>query len=131
TGVCDVSLLTKDGKHLTLRVFTEMDHDRLWMRLLDAEGRDAANVFDRIRVIPDPSTPKEFPTYAVTEALTAGTLAFRQVLPRQEPADCNPSTGDPGDRAFSLIAKTNVPLEKKPRINWDGNQEEMHELEAA
>ncbi|PPK99926.1 glycosyl hydrolase family 95 catalytic domain-containing protein [Parapedobacter indicus] len=131
TGVCDVSLLTKDGKHLTLRVFTEMEHDRLWMRLLDAEGRDASNVFDRIRVIPDPSTPKEFPTYAVTEALTAGTLAFRQVLPRQEPADYNPSTGDPGERAFSLIAKTNVPLEKKPRINWDGNQEEMHELEAA
>lgn len=131
TGVCDVSLLTKDGEQRTLRIFTEMEDDRLWMQLLDAQGQQAANVFNRIRVIPDPSTPKEFPRYGVSESLAQGTLSFRQVLPRQEPHEYDPNTGHPEDRAFSLTATTNVGLVKQPRINWDGNLEEMHVLEAA
>lgn len=130
-GICDVSLLTKDEKKLVLRIFTEMDDDRLWMRLVDEEGNDAPNVFNRIRIIPDPSTPKEFPRYATTEALENGMLSFRQVLPKPEPENYDATIRHPEDRAFSLTLKLNTPLKKVSRINWGGIQEEMQELEAA
>lgn len=129
-GICDVSLLTKAGRKLVLRIFTEMDDDRLWMRLIDEDGKDAPNVFNRIRLIPDPSTPTAFPRYAATEVLENGILSFRQVLPKSEPEKDNTTIGHPQDRAFSLTLKSNAPLKKVSRINWDGIQEEMPELEA-
>jgi alpha-L-fucosidase 2 len=128
-GLCEVSLLTSDKMKIRLQLFTDMNEDKLWMRLVDSHGKPAANIFDRIRIMPDPSTPPEFPDYKYLEDLTGGTLLFRQVLPYQEPDKYDPAKGHPRDKAFRLTARVNQALEKSTRINWDGNNELMGRLE--
>lgn len=130
-GLCEVYLLTGDRKKITLQAFTGMDSDRLWFRLVDEQGNPCENIFDRIRVMPDPSTPKEFPKTQIEENLKNGTIAFRQTLPYDEPERYNGEKGHPKDKAFRLSATVNCPLEKTTRINWDGNQQGMAPMEAA
>lgn len=120
-GLCTVRLLA-DHKELELRIFTEMEHDVLQMKLVDKAGLPQPNIFERIRVMPDPSTPAEFPAYAVKEDLPEGELSFSQVLP---------SADNRENKAFKLHVKVNQPLEKTSRTNWNGNKEEMKILEAA
>jgi alpha-L-fucosidase 2 len=129
-GWCEVSLLTHDRKKLTLQIFTGMTADQLWLRLVDAAGNPAENIFERVRVMPDPSTPPEFPSAKIEEALPQGVLAFRQILPAAEPAKYDKTKGHPKDRAFRLTVAINGPLEKRSRINWDGNEQAMATLEA-
>ena len=129
-GLCEVFLLTKDQKKLTLQIFTDMTKDQLWMRLVDHQGNPCENIFDRVRVMPDPSTPEEFPKTKKEEDLANGLLSFRQVLPYSEPDKYDPAKGHPKDKAFRLIVTLNNMLEKQSRINWDGNKEEMSTLEA-
>jgi hypothetical protein len=128
-GLCEVTLLTEDKKDLKLQIFTDMEWDKLWMRLVDSEGNLSSNIFDRMRVMPDPSTPDEFPRFENDEDLSNGVLSFRQVLPYQEPEKYNKKQGNPKDKAFRLTAAVNSSLEKKSRINWDGNTETMGLLE--
>lgn len=128
-GLCEVKLLTADKKELRLQIFTDMQKDVLWMQLVDEAGNRTPNIFNRIRVMPDPSTPQEFPKYAATENLTDGMLAFRQVLPSQEPDKYDASKGAPDDKAFSLTATVNVPVEKDSAINWFGHKQAMAKLE--
>ena len=71
-GLCEVYLLTSDPKKITLQVFTDMGKDQMWMRLVDGQGKLCANIFDRVRVLIDPSTPKEFPKAKVEEKLPEG-----------------------------------------------------------
>jgi hypothetical protein len=130
-GLCEVKLLTADKKEIFLQLFTDMFQDRLWMRLVDAKGIKQHNIFNRIKIIPDPSTPAEFPKYKPDEDLANGILSFRQTLPYQEPDEYNPEKGHAKDKAFRLIAIVNSSLEKKSRINWNGNEEEMPSLEGA
>jgi alpha-L-fucosidase 2 len=47
-----------------------------------------------------------------------------------EPDKYDASRGHPKDKAFRLIASVNSTLEKRSRINWDGNVQEMAILEA-
>jgi len=129
TGLCEVSLLTSEGKKIKFQVFTDMTGDKLRMKLVDESGNPVRNIFDRVRVMPDPSTPKEFPLYKATEDLPEGTLSFRQVMPYQEPGKYDPEKGHPKDKAFSLTLRVNSPLVKTSRINWDGNMEMMGKLE--
>jgi len=129
-GLCEVFLLTKDQKKLTLQIFTDMTKDQLWMRLIDQQGSPCENIFDRVRVMPDPSTPAEFPTTKKEEDLANGLLSFRQVLPYSEPEKYDPAKGDPKDKAFRLVVAMNTTLEKQSRINWDGNKQNMSALEA-
>ena len=129
-GQCEVFMLTKDQKKITLRIFTDMTSDRLWFRLVDMQGNPCENVFDRIRVISDPSTPKEFPKTLIEENLEKGVIAFRQTLPYSEPEKQDVVLGHPKDKAFRLIAAVNCSLEKKSRINWDGNNQDMTPMEA-
>ena len=68
-GLCEVALLTSAGQTLRLQVFADLHADRLWMRLVDRDGRPARSMFDRIRILPDPSTPKEFPKFEAREDL--------------------------------------------------------------
>jgi len=131
SGLCEVYLLDADRNKITLQVFTDMNEDKLWMQLVNEKGEKAPNIFKRIRIQPDPSTPKEFPKYTVNEVLTEGTLSFRQTLPSQEPGVYDIEKGHPKDKAFRLTASTNLGLKKTSRINWDGNKEEMRPLEAA
>lgn len=129
-GLCEVSLLTHDRKKLTLQIFTGMTEDQLWLRLVDADGNPAENIFERVRVMPDPSTPSEFPSAKIEEALPQGVIAFRQILPAAEPDKYDKTKGHPKDRAFRLMVAINGPLAKRSRINWDGNEQAMAPLEA-
>lgn len=130
-GICEVYLLTREKKKIVLQVFTDMEKDQLWFRLIDERGSSCDNVFDRIRVIPDPSTPREFPRPVSEEHLTKGMLSFRQVMPYQEPDTYDVTVGHPKDKAFRLLAQVNAVLTKKSRINWNGNEEGMAPMEAA
>ena len=130
-GLCEVELLTADGQEIKLQIFTDQTEDKLWMRLTDKQGRLCRSIFDRIRVMPDPSTPREFPSCKVDENLPAGILSFRQIMPFQEPEKYDPAKGHIKDRAFRLTASINSPLEKGSRINWDGNKEIMGVLEGS
>jgi len=130
-GLCEVYLLTSDKKEITLQIFTDMTSDRLWFRLVDEQGKPGPNIFDRIRVMSDPSTPKEFPKTQIEESLKNGAIAFRQTLPYDEPERYNIEKGHPKDKAFRLTAAVNCPLEKTTRINWDGNKQEMAPMEAS
>ena len=129
TGLCEVSLLTCNHKKIRLQLFTDLNEDKLWMRLVDSQGNTAANIFDRIRVMPDPSTPREFPGYRSDENLSGGMLSFRQILPYQEPDKYEPAKGHPKDKAFRLSARISQTLEKSTRTNWNGNKEPMGRLE--
>ncbi|MFH1743338.1 MAG: glycoside hydrolase family 95-like protein, partial [bacterium] len=128
TGLCEVNLLIR-GEPAMLQIFTEMKADRLWMHLVDRAGQPLPCCFDRIRLIPDPETPKDIPQYGVLNELPSGTLSFRQVLPFQEPDQYNAIEGHPKDRAFRLSACTNASLVDYERINWEGNVQPMGALE--
>lgn len=130
-GLCEVYLLNDKKEKITLRLFTDMTEDKLWMQLVDAQGNPAPNVFNRMRIMPDPSTPVEFPKYTTDELLNDGTLSFRQTLPYQEPDVYDAAKGHPKDKALRLTATSSLPLKKTDRINWDGNEEQMKPLEAA
>lgn len=130
-GLCEVYLLTTEKKKIVLQIFADMTEDKLWMRLVDENGAPAASIFDRVRLMPDPSAPREFPAYGITEDLPGGTLSFRQVLPYEEPAGYDLQKGHPKDKAFSLTVKVNSDLRKSSRINWDGNKESMGKLEGS
>jgi alpha-L-fucosidase 2 len=130
-GLCEVYLLTSEGKEITLQLFTDMREDKLWMRLVDDRGNLSRNIFDRVRVMPDPSTPSEFPSFKTDEKLTEGILSFHQILPYQEPDKYDPVKGHPKDKAFRLTARVSSSLEKTTRINWDGNPEKMRNLEGS
>ncbi len=128
-GMCEVRLLTAEGQKIKLQLFADMTADKLWMRLTDDQGKPCRGIFDRIRVMPDPSTPQEFPPFNHDEDLPGGSLSFLQVMPFQEPDQYDPENGHPKDRAFRLTATVNSPLEKSSRINWDGNNQVMGILE--
>ena len=130
-GLCEIYLLSQKAKKIKLQIFADMTEDKLWMRLTDENDNPVESIFDRIRVMPDPSTPKEFPSYTINEDLQGGTLSFRQVLPYQEPDEYDLKKGHLKDKAFSLSFKVNSGLTKTSRINWDGNEEFMGRLEAS
>lgn len=127
-GLCTVKFLTADKKERYLKIFTSMQEDKLWMQLVDKNGTPQPNIFERAKVMPDPSTPSEFPSYEATEELASGTLSYRQVLPRQEN---KPKENHAGDKAFRLTLQVNEPLKKVSKINWNGNEENMSLLEAS
>ena len=130
-GLCRVELLTADKKRLFLSIFTAMSDDRLWMELVDEKGSPHANLFNRIKIIPDPSTPQEFPAYQSVENLRGGSMEFRQVLPQQESGQVTKDRSHSKDKAFSLSISTNQVLSKKQRMSWNGNPENMSLMEAA
>ena len=130
-GLCEIFLLTSEKKKIKMQVFADMQDDKLWMRLTDENGFPVESIFDRVRVMPDPSTPPKFPRYNTNENLQEGILSFRQLLPYRDYDEYNSSNINPKDRAFSLSVKVNSPLLKTSRINWNGNKETMGMLEGS
>jgi len=130
TGLCVVSLLIEQ-KPAQLQLFADMENDRLWVRLADAGNKPMANCFERVKLIPDPDTPKNMPSYQASESADNGTLSFRQVLPFNEPVNGKPGEASPKDRAFRLSVRVNGKLEKTERLNWEGRPRRMGELECA
>ena len=84
-GLCRVDLLA-DGKKYVLKVFTDMEKDEAWLLLTDESGRPAPSLFDRLRVIPDPSTPGDIPRYQVwtADGQRTTTLGIRENLADME-----------------------------------------------
>lgn len=128
-GLCTVKLLTADHKPIFLKLFTDMTEDKLWIELTDENGNPQKNLFNRIKIIPDPSTPAEFPKFKSTEQLKDGILSFRQTLPYQEPEKYKTEPNHIKDKAFSLTLQVNQQLVKRSKINWNGNPEQMALLE--
>jgi len=129
-GLCRVELLTAENKRLYLELFTDMSKDLLWVRLVDEKGKVQENLFNRLKLIPDPSTPAEFPAFQSAEYLKTGGMSFRQTLPHQLNGTLAPKEENK-DRAFSLSLSLNQELFKKSKVNWNGNLEHMGNLEAA
>lgn len=128
TGVCVVNLLI-GGAPAELQLFVAMDHDQLWVRLVDARGNPLPSCFDRVRLIPDPDTPKDIPHWEPQDGMPGDALAFRQVLPFHEPKNGRPGAPSPKDRAFRLSVRVTGTLETKERLNWEGRSERMGALE--
>ena len=97
-GLCRVDLL-HDGQPASLEVLVEPERDRLWARCVDADGQPR-QPFWRVRVLPDPDTPAEFPEAQVYQSDDG--LGFTQVLPRVT----EPGVQVPGpDHRFRLLAR--------------------------
>lgn len=121
-GMCKVFFL-KDGKNLTLTVFTDMRQDEAWLSLADENGRPAASCFNRLRVIPDPSTPGDIPHYQVQES-DNNHIGFYQELPF---STVSPDTSK--DKAFALQVFTTQKLQKGQRTTTLGIKENLADLE--
>ncbi|KAA6301104.1 MAG: hypothetical protein EZS26_002752 [Candidatus Ordinivivax streblomastigis] len=125
-GLCEVYLLHKGVKN-TLEVFTDMDSDILWFRLVDEHKRVLPSCFNRFRIIPDRDTPKDFPSYTKKETSTS--LGFRQTLPYQEPEQYDKEKGHPKDKAFRLDARLNFSLEDGVHYSTLGIADPLQPLE--
>jgi len=108
-GVCEVDFLV-DGVPATLEIVTDMEDDRLWLRMTGEGGRPAPSPFVYIALLPDPETPREFPEPAVLTDRERGIVSFTQVLPFEEEPETNPYRGHPRDRAFRLTARVRGPF---------------------
>ncbi len=129
-GLCEVHFLAQ-GEPATLQLFIEPDVDRLWLRMIDAAGAPAASAFNRIRLIPDPDTPKDMPAFSATSDDAHRRLSFTQVLPFQEPHVYAAAAGHVKDRAFTLSVVVSDKIAARERFNWAGNVEQMGALERA
>lgn len=130
TGLCEVHFLVQ-GVPATLHIFVDPDVDRVWLRMIDDEGYPIASPFNRIRLIPDPDTPKDLPAFTVNADDANHRLSFTQVLPFQEPHLYDRSQGHPKDRAFALSVAVSDGIESQERYDWAGNIEQMDMLERA
>lgn len=127
-GLCTVNLLV-GGKPARLLLFVDMQEDRLWVRLVDDEGRAIPNCFERVRLIPDPDTPGDLPHCDVPKPESNSVLSFRQILPFCEPVEGRPGPSDSKDRAFRLSVRVSGKLEAKERMDWEGRPRRMGALE--
>ena len=130
-GMCEVVFLNSNKDTVFLKLFTEMEKDNLWLKLVNEKDEKVTSFFDRVRILPDPSTPKDFPKYSIREKFDEGFMSFKQILPSQEPNVYDVKKGNPMDKAFSLTISSVSPLRKESRINWDGLEEPMNSLEGA
>ena len=77
-GLVTIKLLLEQEEYADLLVFADMEKDRVWMKLVDENGADLNNCFNRIRLLPDQSTPSEFPEY-ITQFMDRA-MTFRQLM---------------------------------------------------
>ena len=108
TGTCEVYFLI-GGQRRTLQVVVDMQKDYLWLRMLDQAGKAAPAPFNRVRLLPDPETPKDLPPFSPCNNESAGVLGFRQVtshlLPPPEGSAPAYAASHPKDRAFRLSVR--------------------------
>jgi alpha-L-fucosidase 2 len=103
-GLCEIYFKVGDAA-VTLLVFVDQHADRLWATLRDTDGEMArANIFNRIKLIPDPHTPQELPKLGASVDVRAKQLSFRQTLPFSLQEDV-PAGDRTKDRAFRLSAR--------------------------
>ncbi|WP_372660805.1 glycoside hydrolase N-terminal domain-containing protein [Cohnella sp.] len=103
-GLCEIAFLVENTP-FTLQVFVDQQSDRLWVAFKESESylESAASIFNRIKLLPDPLTPKEIPSLRASVDLSKKQLSFRQVLPVSNGQE-DLGLGNPKDRAFRLTA---------------------------
>ncbi len=106
SGLCRIDFLI-DGKKASFELFADMTADRLWGRMVSASGEPVEAPFKYITVLPDSTTPPEFPKYTTAKDNSDGMLSFRQVLPFQEMSAGKPYSKHPRDKAFCLTTMVN------------------------
>jgi hypothetical protein len=127
-GLVSIEMLL-DGSSVFLHVFTDMENDRVWMKMINEKGDAIPGIFNRINLFPDKKTPPEFPQFTVNKLNKA--ISFRQVLPYQEPDEYDKVKGHPKDKAFALSVITNCKLEKRQRLDRNANPADMEIMEYA
>lgn len=125
-GLCTVRLL-KDGQKLNLKIFTDMDQDKVWLSLTDDNENPTSSCFNRIRLIADPSTPNDIPRYQVREQ--ENSIGYFQRLPYFEPHLYDMPKGHSKDKAFALDLTTNVSLLKGQRTTTLGIKQDLADME--
>lgn len=123
-GICRIDLYV-DHEPASLELFIFLQQDELWFRLLDQYGRLRPNCFNRMRLIPDPSTVDAFPPVPAP----GSELAFYQRLPFRQPPSGEPVKDHPKDRAFQLEVQVSCPLSTHKRLDWEGNPKIMEQWE--
>ena len=133
-GLVTIKLLLNQNKYADLLVFADMKTDRVWMKLVDENGTNLDNCFNRIRLLPDQVTPSDFPDY--TTQFMDRAMTFRQVMPSREPGEYNKEKGHPDDQAFCLSVVTGPALKTRKvsgsnpnlvrRLNLEHNFKENH-----
>jgi len=126
-GLVRIELLLNKKDPVYLNVFTDMENDRLWMKLVNDQGMPVLSCFNRINVFPDRETPHDFPEYVVNKFGKA--ISFKQVMPSQEPEDYDMEKGHPKDKAFILSVITSNKLEKRQRLDRYANVVDMEVME--
>jgi alpha-L-fucosidase 2 len=107
-GLCEIDFLTHNGI-ATLQLFVDQREDELLATLRNEDGSAPhANLFNRVKLIPDPETPAELPSPEETVDSAVRGLSFRQKLPRSLEA-----AEDMKDksRAFRLSARFSSDVE--------------------
>jgi alpha-L-fucosidase 2 len=127
-GLCEVEFLA-DGKKQILEIFADMESDRLWLRMVDAQGKTIRAPFRELELLPDPDTPKEFPRWVKGGADDWGTISFRQILPSTEYTDSAAYRAHPKDRAFRLGLRVAGRFDKGSRPSVEGFPAEFGPLE--
>ena len=103
TGTCRVHLKAYAWPtDCDLVIGVDPDHDSVWLHCENAQGQRVASPFERLRVMPDPSTPAEFPAYEVH----AEGIGFWQRLPSQEGAVSGQSAPDEYWKGFTPKSPT-------------------------
>lgn len=121
TGICRVTLLEK-GEIRYLQVFTDMEKDHVWLQLCDTTGQIVPSCFNRIRVLPDHTTPSEFPRYQSFS--TENSIGFSQILPKNTDGSRSEK-----DKFFSLQFASNQKLLQGTRSTTLGKEQPLAELE--
>lgn len=122
SGQCSVSLL-RDSQPIRLLIDVDMGDDNLWLSLVDSNGSPIPSCFNRIRILPDPSTPANFPSYETLQC-DSNSLGFLQQLPANE--DCSPSSRD---KAFALRLWSSAKLSSGIRHSIYGQEIPLAKLE--
>lgn len=150
-GRCTIDLL-QAGVVVRVEIFCDQDHDRVWLRCLNAAGAPTAAPFDRIRLMPDPDglaidaadqpaqslmddavtltipgEPRLKPGVTVPDHCDDHHLSFRQYLPAQRGV-LGQNTHSK-DRAFRLTLRSSAPLQRTSRRDWYGVLRQQPQLE--
>ncbi len=80
-GLCEITIKRHPSQtDIRVQIMVAQTSDQVWVRTVDASNQPVASPFERLRVMPDPTTPPEFPVYTVD----ADGIGFSQILPSQE-----------------------------------------------
>jgi len=128
-GLVIIQLLLNKKDSAYLNVFTDMENDQVWMKLVNDQGIPIPSCFNRINVFPDRETPQSFPEYVIYNLEKA--ISFKQVLPFQEPEEYELKKGHPKDKAFILSVITSNKLEKRKIFDSYANSVNLEVMEYA